>query len=208
MLKHHLHLPGSRTDVLFSFLPKPPSPHYSISYWTSAFVASRTLQPIFTTLYEALKIRAPTRRGALSSGQCSARRRSVRYGTDDYEDGEEEEYRHNEEIAMLELYSQSARGEALIVHASVDGEDVEVLIFKYLVNLVTSVDCGVYGKWKQGFSSSLSYGTSPDPTRSILPARAEIKSIDRIKGPFEPSKIEYIEKDLKWEYFKSNFLAN
>ncbi|PKI46843.1 uncharacterized protein LOC116195082 isoform X2 [Punica granatum] len=189
MLKHHLHLPGSRTDVLFSFLPKPPSPHYSISYWTSAFVASRTLQPIFTTLYEALKIRAPTRRGALSSGQCSARRRSVRYGTDDYEDGEEEEYRHNEEIAMLELYSQSARGEALIVHASVDGEDVEVLIFK-------------------GFSSSLSYGTSPDPTRSILPARAEIKSIDRIKGPFEPSKIEYIEKDLKWEYFKSNFLAN
>ncbi|KAF7808600.1 uncharacterized protein G2W53_035343 [Senna tora] len=112
---------------------------------------------------------------------CGARRR-VRYE----EDGEEDEDGDNEEIAMLEVYSQSARGEALIVHAVVDEEQVEVLIFK-------------------GFSSCLSYGTSPDPTKSILPERAVIKSIDRIKGPFDPSNIEYLEKGLTWEAFKHKF---
>lgn len=101
-----------------------------------------------------------------------------------YEDDREEEYGHNLEIAMLEFYSQSAIGEALLVHAIVDEQEVEVLIFK-------------------GFSSCLSYGTSPDPSRSVLPARAVIKSIDRIKGPFNPSNIEYLEKDLTWEAFKS-----
>ncbi|XP_059447876.1 uncharacterized protein LOC132179224 [Corylus avellana] len=117
---------------------------------------------------------------------CGARRRAVRYGGE--EDGEEE-YGHNEEIAMLEFYSQSAKGEALIVHAVVDDEEVQVLIFK-------------------GFSSSLSYRTSPDPSRSILPARAVIKSIDRIKGPFDPSNTEYIQKGLTWEAFKTSVLAN
>lgn len=58
---------------------------------------------------------------------CGARRRAVRYGGE--EEGEEE-YGHNEEIAMLEFYSQSAKGEALIVHAVVDDEEVQVLIFK------------------------------------------------------------------------------
>lgn len=60
----------------------------------------------------------------------------MRYGGGSEEDeakedeGDGEEYGHNEEIAMLELYSQSARGEALLVHALVDGEEVEVLIYK------------------------------------------------------------------------------
>ncbi|XVF43542.1 hypothetical protein PTKIN_Ptkin02bG0048000 [Pterospermum kingtungense] len=114
---------------------------------------------------------------------CSARRR-VRYEDEDDESGEEEEHGYNEEITMLELYSQSAKGEALLVHALLDEQEVEVLIFK-------------------GFSSSLSYGTSPDPSRSVIPARAAIKSIDRIKGPFDPSNIEYIEKGLKWDSFKT-----
>ncbi|XP_030529271.1 uncharacterized protein LOC115740047 [Rhodamnia argentea] len=123
-----------------------------------------------------------------TSVPCAARRRSVRHGgggeEEDEEDrGDGEEHGHNKEIVMLELYSQSARGEALVVHAAVDGEEVEVLIYK-------------------GFSSSLSYGTSPDPSTSILPAKAQIKSIDRIKGPFDPSNIEYIEKGLTWENFK------
>jgi hypothetical protein len=60
----------------------------------------------------------------------------------------------------------------------------------------------------QGFSSSLSYRTSPDPSRSILPARAVIKSIDRIKGPFDPSNIEYIQKGLTWEAFKTSLLGS
>ncbi|XP_022775693.1 uncharacterized protein LOC111317528 [Durio zibethinus] len=123
---------------------------------------------------------------ALPRTCCGARRR-VRYEDEDDERGEEE-HGYNEEIAMLELYSQSARGEALLVHALVDEQEVEVLIFK-------------------GFSSCLNYGTSPDPSRSVIPARAVIKSIDRIKGPFDPSNVEYIEKGLKWESFKTRLGA-
>ena len=49
----------------------------------------------------------------------------------------------------------------------------------------------------------MSSGTSFDPTRSILPTRAVIKCIDRVKGPFDPSNIDYIEKDLTVEAFKT-----
>ncbi|XP_015895389.3 uncharacterized protein LOC107429249 [Ziziphus jujuba] len=122
------------------------------------------------------------------STPCAARRR-VRYEEDEEEEDDGEEYGHNEEIAMLEMYSQNARGEALIVHAIVDQQDVEVLIFK-------------------GFSSCLNYRTSPDPSKSILPARAVIKSLDRVKGPFDPSNIEYLQKGLTWEAFKTNLLLN
>ncbi|KAJ9135710.1 hypothetical protein P3X46_032862 [Hevea brasiliensis] len=122
----------------------------------------------------------------VSSIRCSARRR-VRY-EDENEDEEEDESGHNEKIALLEMYTQSAREEALLVQAVVDEQEVEVLIFK-------------------GFSSSLSYETSPDPSRSVLPTRAVIKSIDRIKGPFDPSNIEYIEKGLTWESFKTRFAS-
>ncbi|KAI8560736.1 hypothetical protein RHMOL_Rhmol04G0279600 [Rhododendron molle] len=117
------------------------------------------------------------------SNRCRSSRRRVRYNDDD-EDEEDEEYGYNAEIAMLEFYSQSARDEALMVRALVDEEEAEVLIFR-------------------GFSSSLSYRTSPDPSRSILPARAVIKSIDRVRGPFDPSNIEYLEKGLTWDAFKS-----
>ncbi|XP_027096470.1 uncharacterized protein [Coffea arabica] len=130
--------------------------------------------------------------------KCSARRRAV------YEDEEEdEEYGYNAEIAMLETYTQSARNEALLVKAMVDEEEVEVLIFKVknFIQIMTLVSV-------LGFSSCLSYGTSPDPSRSVLPARAEIKFIDRVKGPFEPSNIEYIEKGLTWEIFKSRLQSN
>ncbi|XP_004142303.2 uncharacterized protein LOC101213440 [Cucumis sativus] len=114
--------------------------------------------------------------------RCAARRR-VRYDDDD--EDEDEDYGHNHQIALLESYTQAATGEALIVHAMVDGDHVEVLVFK-------------------GFSSSLSYGTSPDPSRSVLPERAIIKFIDRIKGPFDPSNIQYIQKGITWNSF--NFL--
>ncbi|PON45927.1 hypothetical protein PanWU01x14_255220 [Parasponia andersonii] len=121
-------------------------------------------------------------RALRSSTLCAARRRVRLF---EEEEEEEEEYGYNEEIGMLELYSQNAREEALLVQAMVDGQDVEVLIFK-------------------GFSSCLSYRTSPDPSKSILPARAAIKSIDRVKGPFDPSNIEYLQKGLSWEEFKTS----
>lgn len=73
-----------------------------------------------------------SKKSVLGSWVSCAVRRRVRY--DEEEDGDEdegdEEYGYNEEIAMLEVYSQSAKGEALIVHAIVDEEEVEVLIFK------------------------------------------------------------------------------
>lgn len=59
---------------------------------------------------------------------CNARRR-VRY--EDEED-EDDSYGYNEELAILEMYSQSARGEALIVTAMVDDQQAEVLIFKVI----------------------------------------------------------------------------
>ncbi|OVA12174.1 hypothetical protein BVC80_1775g15 [Macleaya cordata] len=117
---------------------------------------------------------------------CCLVRRRVRYEDEEKDDDDDEQYGYNSEIGMLESYSESARNEALLVRAMVDGQEEEVLIFK-------------------GFSSCLSYRTLPDPSRSILPARAVITSIDRIKGPFDPSNIEYIEKGLTWETFWTRF---
>ncbi|KAM0854451.1 hypothetical protein ACQ4PT_050431 [Festuca glaucescens] len=111
---------------------------------------------------------------------CGARRR-VRY---EEEDEDDEEYGHNEEMARLEAYSEGARGQALLVNAAVDGEVEVVLVFK-------------------GFSSSLSGRTAPDPAMSVLPERAVIQSVDVVEGPFDPSNIEYLEKDVPWEEFKS-----
>ncbi|XP_022863035.1 uncharacterized protein LOC111383190 [Olea europaea var. sylvestris] len=85
---------------------------------------------------------------------------------------------------MLETYTQYVKDEVLLVKAMVDGEEAEVLVFK-------------------GFSSCLSYKTTADPSRSVIPARAVIKTIDRIKGPFDPSNIQFIEKGLTWEAFKN-----
>ncbi|XP_071703644.1 uncharacterized protein [Rutidosis leptorrhynchoides] len=139
-----------------------------------------TFEHTHKTLCSNKPLKIATQRPQVSNIRCWARRQ-VRYGEDD-ENETDQEYGYNEEIAMLEFYSQIAQ-EALLVKALVDDQPVEVLIFK-------------------GFSSSLSSGTSPDPTKSILPARAVIKSIDRVKGPFDPSNIDYIEKDLTVEAFK------
>ena len=91
-------------------------------------LSSNCNTPLCTTLnlrstIEALKPKAQP----VLRIRCRARRR-VRY--EEEEEGEEDEYEHNAEIAALELYSQIARGEALLVQAMVDDQDVEVLIFK------------------------------------------------------------------------------
>ncbi|PIN15920.1 hypothetical protein CDL12_11437 [Handroanthus impetiginosus] len=109
-------------------------------------------------------------------------RRRVTY--DDEDEDEDEEFGYNKEIAFLESYTQLMKDEVLLVQAMVGEEQVEVVIFK-------------------GFSSCLSYRTSSDPSRSVLPARAVIKSIDRVKGPFDPSDIQYIEKGLTFDELKS-----
>lgn len=57
---------------------------------------------------------------------CRGRRRVI------YDDYEDEESGYNEELAVLEMYTQLVKDEILLVHAMVDDEMVEVLIFKVL----------------------------------------------------------------------------
>ncbi|CAL9249001.1 unnamed protein product [Arabidopsis halleri] len=123
-------------------------------------------------------------RRALKMSWCGARRRVRDDGGGEDED---ELYGYNEEMAMLEIYSQSCREEALIVTAIVDDEEVEVVIFK-------------------GVSACLSGETAVDPARSVLPERAVITKIDRVKGPFDPSQIHYIQKDISFQAFKDTRL--
>ncbi|KAJ9536202.1 hypothetical protein OSB04_un000611 [Centaurea solstitialis] len=157
-----LHYPSLLFSLLLLTMSTPPQ---------SSHLAGK-----FSTPEKTSKLASPRHQGY--STRCQARRQ-VRY-----DDEDEEEHENNEEIAMLEFYSQVAKNEALLVKAVVDDEEVEILVFK-------------------GFSSSLSSGTSFDPTRSILPTRAVIKCIDRVKGPFDPSNIDYIEKDLTVGAFKT-----
>jgi hypothetical protein len=101
------------------------------SYSTLQPTPSKTNIPIFNstaaTISTIKAVKLSTQE--IPTARCRARRRSVRY-----EDDREEEYGHNLEIAMLEFYSQSAIGEALLVHAIVDEQEVEVLIFKVIIS--------------------------------------------------------------------------
>ncbi|KAI8020923.1 hypothetical protein LOK49_LG03G01028 [Camellia lanceoleosa] len=162
MLKYYYRYTSGATSTL----PSSSSPPLLLlSLPSNCYNSSCTRICFFSIRITALKFGFQEVR---MSTHCRARRRVVRYNDEDEDDDDEEfEYGHNAEIAMLELYSQSARDEALLVTASVDDQEALVLIFK-------------------GFSSCLSYKTSPDPSRSVLPKRAVIKSIDRIRGPFDP----------------------
>ncbi|KAL8053045.1 hypothetical protein ABFX02_05G046400 [Erythranthe guttata] len=145
-----------------------------LNYPTASSCSSRS-PSLLHSAANSLRIRQ-----ASETTTFRARRRVI------YEEDEEEEedYGYNEEIAVLESYSQLMKDEILLVQAMVDQELVEVLIFK-------------------GFSSCLSSRTYSDPSRSVLPTRAVIKSIDRAKGPFDPSNIQYIEKGLTFHVFKT-----
>lgn len=57
-------------------------------------------------------------------------RRRIRYDEDDDEEGDVNDYGNNEEIAMLEYYSECVREVAFLVKAEVDEQEVEILIFK------------------------------------------------------------------------------
>ncbi|KAL0409028.1 UNVERIFIED_CONTAM: hypothetical protein Sradi_1837200 [Sesamum radiatum] len=168
MLKH---LPKWTSNLSTFPLPTP-----FLSYSPSAHMAVACC-PLFVGRRLQFKLERASR-------TPSRARRRVIY--DDEEEEEDEEYGYNEEIAMLEMYTQSMKDEILLVQTLVDGEQVEVLIFK-------------------GFSSCLSYKTSSDPSRSVVPGKAVIKSIDRVKGPFDPSNIHYIEKGLTFDAFKTRF---
>ena len=86
-------------------------------------------------------------------------------------------------IHRLERYSLAHPQEVLVIHACVDGELDEVVIFK-------------------GFSSSLMQSTAFDLDVPILPDHAEIRSIDRLKGPLNPSQPQPIETGINWPDFE------
>lgn len=58
---------------------------------------------------------------------------------------------------------------------------------------------------QQGISSCLNAKTYSNPSTSVLPAKAVIKSIDRARGPFDPSNIQFIERGLTFHEFKTRF---
>ncbi|KAL6637038.1 hypothetical protein ACP70R_024610 [Stipagrostis hirtigluma subsp. patula] len=148
--------------------------------------------------------------GAARAGTAVCRvRRRVRYDEDDEDD--DEEWGHNEDIARLERYSEGARDQALLVSARVDDEVEVVLVFK-VPDTSTATKPYLHMQCRRhtgpmpcvpGFSSSLSGVTAADPARSVLPERAIIQSVDVVKGPFDPNNIEYLEKGVAWDDFKS-----
>jgi hypothetical protein len=56
----------------------------------------------------------------------------------------------------------------------------------------------------QGFSSSLMRSTAFDPAETVLPPTASIQAIDRLRGPFDPSKVRIIKggRGLSWRQFQ------
>ncbi|KAJ4959979.1 hypothetical protein NE237_019889 [Protea cynaroides] len=175
------------TDLLLSMLKQGS---FSTNQFPSSFLPfliNKTTSPYVAATRASSTVNVLNLQNlGIRSVRCTATRRRIRYEEDEDDD---EDYGHNSDITMLESYSESIRDEVLLVRAMLDDQEEEVLIFK-------------------GFSSCLSYRTSPDPSQSVLPARAVIKSINRIKGPYNPSNVEYIEKDITWEAFRSRLLSS
>lgn len=90
----------------------------------------------------------------------------------------------NETIHQLEQYSLEHPQEVLVVHADIDGQPDEVVIFR-------------------GFSSSLMRPTAFDLDIPILPNHAEIQFIDRLKGPLNPQSPQPIETQISWAEFQN-----
>ncbi|KAI5083765.1 hypothetical protein GOP47_0003508 [Adiantum capillus-veneris] len=85
-------------------------------------------------------------------------------------------------IAVLEDYTRTVPSELLLVHAMVDDEEDEVLVYR-------------------GHSSSLMRTTSSNLEDELLPPDAIINGIDRMEGPYNPDTPKFIEKGLSWDEF-------
>ncbi|MGP1384171.1 MAG: DUF7734 family protein [Thainema sp.] len=80
-------------------------------------------------------------------------------------------------VERLEEYTRLHPAEVLLVTAEVDDEPDQIMIYR-------------------GFSSSLMRPTAADPEVPVLPDTAEVTSIDRLQGPYQPHNPTYIESDL------------
>ena len=86
--------------------------------------------------------------------------------------------------SQLESYTLRHPQEVLVVHARIEQEADEILVFR-------------------GFSSSLMRPTDFDPEVPVLPESAEIMHIDRLESPYLPQSPKYIEKEISLEEFIS-----
>lgn len=84
----------------------------------------------------------------------------------------------------LEEYTLKHREEALLVTIVVEREEQQLIVFR-------------------GFTSSLTNPTPPDPAEPVIPPGAELKSIDRVKAPYNPSAPCYVQQGLTWQEMQS-----
>ena len=91
-------------------------------------------------------------------------------------------------LTRLERYTLRHPQEVLLVHAQIDGEADQIIIFK-------------------GFSSSLMRPTAFDPEVPTLPAEAAIYQIDRLQGPYQPQSPQFLEQGLSLEEFSERLAA-
>lgn len=88
----------------------------------------------------------------------------------------------------MERYTLKYPEEVLMVTATISGETDQIAIFR-------------------GFSSSLMRPTAFDPDVPVLPEEAEIESIDRLQGPYDPAQPVYLEQGIAWEVLDARFRA-
>lgn len=86
-------------------------------------------------------------------------------------------------LERLESYTEIFEKEVLVVRASVEGVDDEILVFR-------------------GFSSSLVRPTPEDLSESVLPVGAVVNAVDRMPAPYDPSK-ECIQEGMSVAEFES-----
>ena len=86
--------------------------------------------------------------------------------------------------ARLEQYTLKHPQEVLIVHAEIEGESDQIVIFR-------------------GFSSSLMRPTAFDPEVPVLADTAVVNYIDRLQGPYRPASPQYLERNIDLDTFLS-----
>jgi hypothetical protein len=85
---------------------------------------------------------------------------------------------------QLEDYTIKHKNEALILTIVVDETEQQLVVFR-------------------GFTSSLTNPTPANPEDPVIPAGAELKTIDRVKAPFNPNNPNYIDRGLTWTDFQA-----
>lgn len=88
----------------------------------------------------------------------------------------------------LEQYTQQHPQEVLLVKVAFESQIDEILIFK-------------------GFSSSLTRPTHFDPDTPVLPEQGVIESIDRLKGPYNPTAPQFLQRNLSWSEMQTLLVA-